>query len=73
MKRTTVKIPDGLDFRLRDEAKRRGLNVSQLTREALESYFSQAPRALLAAGRGASGRSDISEKIEDILRADLRP
>lgn len=69
MQRTTVKLPDDLDARLRHEAARRGITVSDLTREAIETLLS-APRGrrrLLAAGAGASGRSDISERIEEIL------
>jgi len=69
MKRTTVKLPDQLDARLRLEARRRGLTISQLTREAIESHLGQQQRRrLLAAGAGRSGRSDISERIEEILR-----
>ena len=38
MKRTTVKLPDDLDLRLRHEAARRQTTVSALTREAIEAY-----------------------------------
>ena len=69
MKRTTVKLPDQLDARLRLEARRRGLTISQLTREAIESHLGQQQRRrLLAAGAGRSRRSDVSERIEEILR-----
>jgi plasmid stability protein len=69
MKRTTVKIPDDLDAQLRHEAARRGVTISELTREALEAHLRpKGRRRLLAAGAGDSGRSDISEKIEEILR-----
>ena len=69
MKRTTVKLPDELDTRLRLEAKRRGLTISELTREAIEAHLSdRRGRRLLAAGAGRSGRSYISERIEEILR-----
>ena len=69
MKRTTVKLPDELDARLRHEAVRRGTTVSQLTREAIEAHIGADGdrRRLLAAGAGASGRADISERIEEIL------
>jgi len=73
MQRTTVKLPDDLDARLRHEAQRRGLTVSELTREAIERLL-DAPRGerrLLAAGAGASGQSDISERIEEILTAEV--
>lgn len=69
MQRTTVKLPDDLDARLRHEAQRRGVTVSELTREAIETLL-EAPRGrrrLLATGAGASGRQDISERIEQII------
>jgi predicted transcriptional regulator len=61
MRRTTVKLPDDLDARLRHEAERRRITVSELTREAIET--------LLAAPRGK--RSDISERIEEILASEV--
>lgn len=71
MKRTTVKLPDAVDARLRHEAKRRGLTVSALTREAIEVHLGGAGRTLRAAGAGRSGRDDISERIEEILAAEV--
>lgn len=73
MKRTTVKLPDDLDARLRHEAERRGTTVSQLTREAIEAHVGgkRGRRRLIAAGAGRSGRSDISERIEEILRSEV--
>ena len=68
MKRTTIKVSDELDARLRLEARRRGSTISELTREALEAYLNGGTeRPLLAAAAGRSGRSDISERIEAIL------
>ena len=75
MKRTTVKIPDALDARLRHEARRRNLSISQVSREALEAYLG-APsgrRKLRAAAAGRSGSSDVSERIEEILAAEMTP
>ncbi|HLN15623.1 MAG TPA: CopG family transcriptional regulator [Acidimicrobiales bacterium] len=75
MKRTTVKLPDELDALLRHEAERREMTVSALTREAIEAHLGGAKdkRRLMAAGAGHSGRSDISERIEEILRAEVKP
>ncbi len=75
MQRTTVKLPDDLDARLRFEAERRGITVSELTREAIETLLTapQGKRRLHAAGAGASGRADISERIEEILASEVRP
>lgn len=72
MKRTTVKLPDDLDARLRHEATRRGLTISELTREAIEAHLAHPTgrRTLLAAGVGHSGSSDVSERIEEILHAE---
>ena len=75
MQRTTVKLSDELDARLRHEAKRRGTTVSEMTRDAIESYLGDEGngRRLLAAGAGASGHSDVSERIEEILATEVRP
>jgi predicted transcriptional regulator len=69
MKRTTVKISDELDAMLRHEAERRSVTISQVTREALESYFGVdgGRRRLLAAAAGRSGYTDTAERIEEIL------
>lgn len=73
MKRTTVKIPDELDALLRHEARRRGTTIADISREALEAYLGDGStrRRLGAAGAGKSGRSDISERIEEILTAEV--
>jgi metal-responsive CopG/Arc/MetJ family transcriptional regulator len=70
LKRTTVKLPDELDARLRHEAERRGMTVSELTRQAIETHLvGGGKRKLGTAGR--NGRSDISHRIEEILRSEL--
>jgi predicted transcriptional regulator len=68
MKRTTVKLPDDIDAKLRHEAERRGITISELTREAIEQHLGGERRRLGAAGAGRSGRDDISERIEEILK-----
>jgi len=74
MKRTTVKLPDELDARLRHEAARRGITISELTREAIEAHLgARGRRRLLAAKAGRSGRGDVAERIEEILRSELAP
>lgn len=74
MKRTTLKIPDALDARLRHEAERRGVTISEINREALETYLvgTSGHRRLGAAGAGRSGCTDVSERIEEILAAEVR-
>jgi len=73
MKRTTVKLSDELDARLRHEARRRGVTISELTRDAIEAHLGAAKgkRKLLAASAGRSGSHDVSVRIEEILRAEV--
>jgi predicted transcriptional regulator len=73
MKRTTVKLPDDLDAKLRHEADRRGVTISDLTREAIEAHLGtrQGKRKLLAAAAGRSGSGDVSVRIEEILRLEV--
>lgn len=72
MKRTTVKLPDALDARLRHEAERRGTTIAEISREALEAHLCgpSTRRQLGAAAAGRSGRSDVSERIEEILASE---
>jgi predicted transcriptional regulator len=71
VRRTTVKIPDELDARLRHEAQRRGVTIADVTRAALEEHLDIGRRRRLGAkAAGHSGRSDISERIEEIISAE---
>ena len=65
MVRITMRLPEKLDARLRYEAQRRRITISELTREAIESHLGL--RELGAAAAGRSGRADVSERIEEIL------
>lgn len=69
--RTTVKIPEELDERLRHEARRRGSTISDVTRSALEAHLRSGRRQLRAAAAGHSGNTDISERIEQIISVEL--
>lgn len=73
VKRTTLKLPDALDARLRHEAQRRNTTISDISRQAIEAYLGESGgrRRLGAAGAGRSGRTDISERIEEILAAEV--
>ncbi|MGH3713553.1 MAG: ribbon-helix-helix protein, CopG family [Micromonosporaceae bacterium] len=66
MRRTTIKIPDDLDTKLRAEATSRGITFSELVREAITAHLS-GRRRLAGAGFFDSGRSDISERMEELL------
>ncbi|MHB1538924.1 MAG: ribbon-helix-helix domain-containing protein [Solirubrobacteraceae bacterium] len=74
MVRTSVKIPEDLDARLRHEAQRRGVTISEVTRAALDAHLQGEGRRrrLGAAAAGRSGRSDVSERIEQIIGAELQ-
>ena len=72
MRRTTVKLSDDLDARLRHEAARTGTTIAEVTRVALEAHLGTGTRRRLGAGgTGHSGRSDISERIEEIIRNEV--
>jgi hypothetical protein len=47
------------------------MTVSDLTREAIDHHLGGHQRRLRAAGAGHSGRDDISERIEEILAAEV--
>ncbi len=72
MKRTTVKIPDELDRRLRQEAQKLDTTISQITREALEARLggSRRPMLMAAAGSFNSGEGDLARRVEEILAAE---
>jgi len=72
MRRTTVMLPDELDARLRHEAERRGVTIADVTRTALELHLGGGEgQRLGAAAAGRSGRSDVSERIEEILASEM--
>jgi hypothetical protein len=73
MRRTTVKLPDDLDARLRHEAERRGVTIADVTRTALEQHLGAGGRRRLSAAAGRSGHSDVSERIEEILASEIVP
>ncbi|MEU9888070.1 CopG family transcriptional regulator [Sphaerisporangium sp. NPDC051011] len=68
MKRTTIKLSDDLAARVLHESERRGMTMSEWTREAIEAHLpGNSQRRLLAAGAGHSGEGGISERIHEIL------
>lgn len=73
MRRTTVKLPEELDARLRREAERRGTTVSALVRHAIEQYLGverdRRRLPFVAVGRGGGG---VAERIDEILRKRAR-
>jgi len=63
-----VKLPEDLDAKLRQEAARRGITVSELTREAIEAHLTGGPsRILRSAGSFRSNSGDLSTRVDQIF------
>jgi len=74
MKRTTVMLPDDLEARLRLEARRRGVSIAEVVREAVELQL-PAPepgRPLSFFAIGAGGPPDASERVDDYVTGVVR-
>jgi len=73
MKRTTIKVDDEIDARIRQEAQRRGVTVSEWIREAVAAHLpgggssNDRARTFRMAAAGASGQSDISARFDEVL------
>jgi Ribbon-helix-helix protein, copG family len=73
MKRTTVMLPDDVEARLRSEARRRGVPLAQVVRDAVERHLPEPkpgqPLSFFAVG---SGPVDGSERVDDTVRRAVR-
>ncbi len=70
MRRTTVFADDEVLGALQAIARRRGVTLSEITREALAAYVSRSGRKrkpLTLIGIGRSGRKDVAERAEELL------
>lgn len=70
MKRTTIFADDSLFNEIKDISREENRSIADVIREALKKYITQKRRsksALSFMGIGSSGRSDISEKHEQML------
>ncbi|HUG85303.1 MAG TPA: CopG family transcriptional regulator [Euzebya sp.] len=69
MRRTTVMLPDDVDARLRYEARRRGVSLADLAREAIVAYLPgpSDDRALSFFDLGETEQTDLSERVEEAL------
>jgi len=65
-----VDLPPEVSARVADEAARRGVAPEELVVEAVARRFSP-PRPLGIIGLGASGRSDISEHVDEEIASIL--
>lgn len=74
MKRTTVMLPDDLATRLRHEARRRGVSVAEVVREAVLHHLSPGeegkPLSFFAVGEG--GPPDASERVGEHVYAAMQ-
>ena len=69
MKRTTVMLPDDVEARLRLEARRRGVPLAQIVREAVERELPapESGRPLSFFGIGEGGPADASERVDEVV------
>lgn len=70
MKRATITLTDELARLIEHEARRRGLSLSELIRQALIDQFGLAtdkPRRLPFAALGRSGHRNTARDFEEIL------
>lgn len=69
MKRTTIMLPDELDARIRLEARRRGVSIADIAREAIEQHVPDRT----VAGRlgffaiGGGEPADASERVDELV------
>jgi len=78
MSQVHLEIPAELAERLHEAAAQRGLTEDEIASEVLSAHLppvmtepESLPRRLGFVSLGASGRSDISERHEEILRAEF--
>jgi metal-responsive CopG/Arc/MetJ family transcriptional regulator len=68
MKPTTIYLPEDAEANLQKLADKMGKSVSEIIQEAILNYLTETPRELpKSVGMGASGRSDLSSKSEQLL------
>lgn len=69
MVKTTLYLDETTMLRLRQLSKKQGRQQSALIREALDAYLDRNDKRPMPKGVGAysSGRSDISERAEELL------
>lgn len=68
MKQTIIYLPEETEANLQELANKKGQSVSELVQELINNYLSQSPQKLpKSVGMGASGRNDLSSKIDELL------
>ncbi len=77
MQRTTVYLEEEIAVAIRNFAESQNRSQAEIIREALAKYVKEAERTsrrppISGAGAYRSGRSDVSERAEEILRDSAR-
>ncbi len=68
MKQTIIYLPEETEASLQELANQTGKSVSELIQEVISNYLRQKSQKLpKSVGMGASGRSDLSSKIDELL------
>jgi len=68
MKQTIIYLPEEAETNLQELAKKKGKSVPELIQEVINNYLNQTPQKLpKSVGMGASGRSDLSSKTDELL------
>jgi len=67
MTRITISLPDDMAARLTRDARRKGLSVSEVVRQALAPREPGRARRLPFASLGASGVADTSMNVDAVL------
>lgn len=68
MRRTSIYLDTDLDLRLKREARRRGVAMADLVREAVREYLPHDEgNGPPGGGEFSSGRPDTAERAEDVL------
>ncbi len=75
MKRTTILADNDLMLEIKYLAAQQGKTVTAVVQEALAEYVAahRQPRRISIIGIGESEEDDISERVEEILRAEIDP
>lgn len=60
-------LPDDLDSRLRLEARRRGVSIADVVREAIERHLPAPDRDLAFFASGEGSPRDASERVDELV------
>lgn len=72
MKRTTIFLDSQLERALKRLAARRGVSFAMVVREAMAAYVAAPPTGAVPsiAGRFTSGKTDTSQRVDELLWKD---